>query len=204
MRSFVRHLFKRLGYALAALRALPVWCDYQLMRRLTDDEHALREAGEKLARVPGQLGVYARVVFYRRACRGVGRDVFIGYQTILTKTGASLGDRVYVGRYCSIGLTEIGEDARIADGVQVLSGRHHHSSPYSCSSQGEAGKGSRVQYQRIAIGRGAWIGAGAIVMADVGDGAIVGAGAVVTKPVASGAKVAGVPARSIAPLAKAA
>jgi maltose O-acetyltransferase len=44
--------------------------------------------------------------------------------------------------------------------------------------------------------RGAYIGAGAIVLAGcrVGEGAVVGAGAVVTKDVAAGQTVAGVPA----------
>ena len=42
---------------------------------------------------------------------------------------------------------------------------------------------------------GAWIGAGAIIMADVGDHAIVGAGAVVNRPIPSGVVAAGVPAK---------
>ncbi len=36
-------------------------------------------------------------------------------------------------------------------------------------------------YRCVCIGRGAWIGAGAIIMADVGEKAIIGAGAVVTR-----------------------
>ena len=45
------------------------------------------------------------------------------------------------------------------------------------------------------IGEGSWIGAGAVIMADVGKGSIVGAGAVVTKPVPEAVIAAGVPAR---------
>ena len=47
----------------------------------------------------------------------------------------------------------------------------------------------------IRIGAGTWIGAGAVIMADVGRDSIVGAGAVVTKPVPDRVMAAGVPAR---------
>jgi acetyltransferase-like isoleucine patch superfamily enzyme len=51
----------------------------------------------------------------------------------------------------------------------------------------------------LTVGRGAYIGANATILAgcDVGAAAIVGAGAVVTKPVPPGAMVVGVPARDL-------
>jgi acetyltransferase-like isoleucine patch superfamily enzyme len=49
----------------------------------------------------------------------------------------------------------------------------------------------------VRVGQGAWIGNGAIVMADVGRDAIVGAGAVVTTPIPDRAIAVGVPARVI-------
>ena len=52
----------------------------------------------------------------------------------------------------------------------------------------------------VAVGRNAYIGAGAIILPGVriGEGAIVGAGAVVTKDVPPGETWAGVPAHPIA------
>ena len=49
---------------------------------------------------------------------------------------------------------------------------------------------------RAAFGwSGAWIGSGAVVMADVGRDTIVGAGAVVTRPLPDRVVACGVPAR---------
>ncbi len=81
----------------------------------------------------------------------------------------------------------------LADHVQLLSGRHQHGSNESTSIL----RDNEQIFQTITIGKGAWIGAGAIVMANVGEGAIVGAGAVVTKPVNAGDRVGGIPAKSI-------
>jgi acetyltransferase-like isoleucine patch superfamily enzyme len=52
-------------------------------------------------------------------------------------------------------------------------------------------------YEKVTIGPGAWLGAGAVVMADVGPRAVVGAGAVVVHPVSPAARVGGVPARPL-------
>ncbi|MCA9131777.1 MAG: hypothetical protein KDA45_01425 [Planctomycetales bacterium] len=84
----------------------------------------------------------------------------------------------------------------LADHVQILSGGREHSRADDARSMQQ----QEQRYQRVTIGRGAWIGAGAIVMADVGAGAIVGAGAVVNRPIPAHHLAAGVPARVLKPL----
>jgi len=158
-----------------------------LMRLIIGESRALSMSSEAIARVPGMLGIYARQAFYRAALDAVGADVHFGFMTVFSKHKTTLGDRVYLGRFCTVGLAQIECDVKIADSVQILSGARHHQ---------DAGA-DEVTIERIHIGEGAWIGAGAIVMADVGVGAIVGAGAVVTRPVRAGATVAGAPAREI-------
>ncbi|MFN3168699.1 MAG: acyltransferase [Phycisphaeraceae bacterium] len=184
-------MLKRLGQTFGGLVALPCLLRYAALRRLLGAQRALSLTSEHAGKRPGLLGVYMRQALYRRLLRSVGGDVHFGYQTLMSKPAATLGDRVYLGRFCTVGWVEIDDDVRVADGVQLLSGAHHH---------GDTGQGvslSDVTHTPVRIGRGAWIGANAVVMADVGEGAIVGAGAVVTRPVAPGTTVVGAPARPV-------
>lgn len=184
-------MMKTLGHAVGTFFSLPLRVRYALLRRVIGDDRALSLVSESAARLPGLLGLYTRHAFYRSALDACGTDVHFGYQTLLSKADAQVGDRVYLGRFNTVGRVRIGDDARIADGVQLLSGQHHHGSSDSGVNL------MSVSHDRITIGKGAWIGANAVVMADVGAGAIVGAGSVVTRPVAAGATVAGVPAKPV-------
>src|SRR5262249_54296622 len=116
---------------------------------------------------------------------------WIGFGTIIVHRDARLGERVSIGVYCVIGRADVGAGVRIASRVSVTSGRHQHGS----GADGVHAEGER--FEPVGIGADAWIGEGAIVMADVGRGAIVGAGSVVTRPVAPDAVVAGNPAREL-------
>jgi acetyltransferase-like isoleucine patch superfamily enzyme len=87
----------------------------------------------------------------------------------------------------------IEQDVLIGSGVHITSGRQTH---------GTADVLTPIRDQEgvaavVRIGRGAWIGSGAIVMADVGANAVVGAGAVVTTALPDLVVAAGVPARVI-------
>lgn len=176
------------------LRAVPFLLRHAILARVLGPDRALSGESERIARLGGLAGQYVRAAFYRRTLGCVGRDVHFGYMSLLSKCDARVEDRVYIGRFCVIGLAEIGEGAMLADAVQVLSGRHQHGRP------GESAgpmRENQLNFTRVRIGAGAWIGAGAIVMADVGENAVVGAGAVVIDPVPAGACVGGVPARPL-------
>ncbi|MEX0774950.1 MAG: DapH/DapD/GlmU-related protein [Phycisphaeraceae bacterium] len=229
---------KTIGRLIGTVAAVPYVLCYGLGRAVLGQEKAFIGTSERVARPAGYLGVYLRQAYYRAVLTHVGSDVYFGFMSVFSKQQARLGDRVYIGRFCTIGWAEIGDDVMLADGVQILSGGRQHlgeeaekagnaeyagnqeplsaespASPQSGACWGLA-EGSRVPQIRnqkseirdsspeltftpVRIGRGAWLGAGAIVMADVGAGAIVGAGAVVTKPVPAGARVGGVPARPL-------
>lgn len=154
---------------------------------------ALTSSSESIARVPGLRGVYLRQAFYRQVLDSCGRDVYLGWGSLFSMAEARVGERAYIGRMCSLGFADIGEQAMLADGVQVLSGGREHDHGDTAVSMHDQGQ----TYIRVHIGKGAWIGAGAVVMADVGTNAIVGAGAVVNRPIPAGAIAVGVPARVV-------
>ena len=181
-------MLKRFGQTVGWLLALPARLKHAMLRRTIQADAALSVVSETLANRTGLIGNYTRQAFYRCALKHTGRDIHFGFMTVFSKRAASLGHRVYLGRFCTIGWVTIGDDAKISDGVYLLSGGRHHFAP-----------STEIAYEHITIGARAWIGAGAIVMADVGEGAVVGAGAVVTQPVPAGATVAGVPAKSLPP-----
>ena len=191
-RSGTALLGKRVVQACFGLLVIPRLCFYRLASLLVG-RRAFGAASESIAKVPGMRGVFLRQSFYRRTLKQCGQDAYFGWNSVFSMPEATVGDRVYVGRFCSIGFAEIGAETMLADGVQILSGGHEHG-----GSGGERPHHDQDQsYQKVRVGPQSWIGAGAIVMADVGESAVVGAGAVVSKPIPAGTVAVGVPARVI-------
>jgi len=188
------NIIKTIGRCVGVLMALPYLVGYMLLRPVLGAEHAYGVVSESVSKVSGVFGVYTRQVFYRYFLARVGSDVYFGFMSLFSKRWAAVGDGVYIGRFCVIGYAELGDQVMLADGVQVLSGRHQHG---SSSEDGGSLRDNPQQFEKVTIGKGAWVGAGAVVMADVGERAVVGAGAVVVKPVAAGDKVGGVPAKPL-------
>lgn len=125
--------------------------------------------------------------------RCCAKDSTIGFGTLITHSEAEIGDRVYIGARCIIGMATIESDTMLADHVQLLSGKRQHGTDVS---KGPFQNQPQTLTQ-IKIGKGCWIGANAVVMADVGERAIVGAGSVVTRQVEPRTIVGGVPSRPI-------
>ena len=185
-------MFKLVSKVMAHLLVLPHLLVYVSLAAILGRHRAFINCSESIARIPGVVGVYVRQVFYKRTCAQVGQDVFFGFMSILSNPDVRISDRVFIGRFCSIGWAEIAADTMISDGVSVLSGRHQHGlMPQGAKSLRDNPQSAR----RVIIGPGAWIGTHAVIMADVDERAIVGAGSVVVDPVVAESKVAGSPAR---------
>ncbi len=140
-----------------------------------------------------------RAIWLRLLGARLGRDTVlmdVAYSN-LDRTGWGglvIGERCYLGRGVRLDLAEsvtLGDDVTLADRVFVLThmnvGYRDHPLQTAFPSQ----------KRPITIGRGAFIGAGAMLLpgADVGAEAFVAAGAVVTKPVEPGTVVGGNPAK---------
>jgi|SRR5215204_3496988 len=128
----------------------------------------------------------------------IGDGVFIGRNSILScKNGnIEIGDGANIGFNCelfSASRVSIGADTLLAAYCYVIGGDHDFSDPAaSILAQGRRSAG-------VAIGAGAWLGAGAKILdgVTIGDRAIVGAGAVVREAVPDGSIAVGVPARIV-------
>lgn len=190
----VREQLKSLARFAASVAVLPVLLSYRIRRRLVAPDRALQGATQLLALAPGITGQYLRRAFLMRALDECHEGTTVEFGTLFSRVGARLGSDAYIGPRCCLGLVEIGAGALLAAGVQIPSGPRTHGidDPF-VDIREQPGT-----LERVRIGAGAWIGANAVIMADVGAHAIVAAGAVVTRPVEPYAFVAGVPARPVA------
>jgi acetyltransferase-like isoleucine patch superfamily enzyme len=127
----------------------------------------------------------------------IGDDVYVGHRTILKgyyKGRMKIGRGTWIGQNCffhSAGVIEIGEDVGIGPGVQILTSAHRLDEldkPILCST---------IDFSPVKVMDGSDIGVGSIILPGVtiGRGAQVGAGSVVTADVPDYAVVAGSPAR---------
>jgi len=106
----------------------------------------------------------------------------------------TIGSNVIINVGCYLsgeGGLQIEDHVLVGPGAKLLSAGHEYSGmPEEISRHG-------LTYGMVKVDRGAWIGAGAIILEGVriGKGAIVGAGSIVTRDVMPYAIVAGNPAK---------
>ena len=143
------------------------------------------------AMVPGIVGDYLRIAYYKLTLTECDLSSRVSFGAFFAHSQVRLGAGVYIGPYSVLGKTVIGDSTQIATGVQILSGSRQHAR----NQAGEISSAEGGEFTVVEIGANCWIGAAAIVMADVGDGSTIGAGSVVTRPIPPGSVAVGSPAR---------
>src|SRR5262245_47711234 len=189
----MREVAKRVMRVLAFVAVAPQLMSFAIRSRIIGRDRALEGSTQALALVPGLIGQYLRRAFLAHAIAWCHETAVISFGTIFSQAGAHIDARVYVGPHCFLGLVHLERDVLIGSAVHVTSGRHTHGTSETAVPIREQ-EGARTL---VRIGEGAWIGSGAIVMANVGRHSVLGAGSVVTKPIPDGVVAAGVPARVI-------
>ena len=179
--------------AVAHVIATPFVLSFTVRAALLGRDRAIQSSTQLLALVPGLTGQYIRRAFLSRTIGACHHTVVVEFGTTFSRAGARLDERAYIGPGCHLGLVHVERDVLIAAGVQIPSGSMTHRIDDVTRSIRDQPSAERL----VRIGAGSWIGAAAVVMADVGRDTVIGAGAVVTQPVPGGVVAAGVPARVI-------
>jgi acetyltransferase-like isoleucine patch superfamily enzyme len=191
MASSAREALKSIARATALVVVMPALCSFYIRALILGRDRALEGSTQMLALVPGLIGQYVRRAFLARTLAECASSAAIDFGTIFSSVGTRIGEGVYIGPYCAIGLVHFGRDVLVAPAVQIPSGRLTHGIADSSTPVREQA-GTR---EIVRIGAGSWIGGAAVVMADVGCDTVVGAGAVVTRPLPDRVVAGGIPAR---------
>jgi virginiamycin A acetyltransferase len=188
----MRSLFKRTANVICLALMLPFWLLVKLGSVMMIADEAFLLLAHVCAVLPGKLGEYVRRAYYQWTLRKVGRDLVVGFGSFFTSRDVELASKVWIGQYTILGACRIGSGVLISDQVSILTGRHQHRRETSGKLVVDTGR--KVTNT---IGDDSWIGAGAVVMADIGAQCVVGAGAVLVTACSDGNTVVGVPARVV-------
>ncbi len=190
----LRRLIKRGCNSLAAVIVSPAvlvcWLE---TRRGPGYERAYHASGQLVALLPGFFGMCLRRAFYVGAAKSCSRQCQIGFGAILSHRESTVEQDVYIGNYALLGRVVLHQGCLIGSRASILSTGQQH----ALDNQGRWTTPDSIDLKATEIGAYAWIGEGAIVMADVGQGAMIAAGAVVGTKVPDHLMVAGNPARFV-------
>ena len=190
MRARIKALLNFISKVIVLPCALLCWIEGLLFK---DSESLFLFWGHIFSILPGLPGLFLRRAFYSLTLQRCSPNFIIGFGSIFTHRRAVVEDYVYIGIYALIGSAHLKKGSLIGSRASLLSGSALHErrpdgtwTPFDPS-----------RMRQIKIGPNAWIGEGAIIMADVGEGSMVAAGSVVSTDIKPNIMVAGNPARFV-------
>ena len=119
-------------------------------KKISAKECAFTFFGTLLSLIPGKIGSYLRVAFYRFTLDNCAWEIYIGFGTIFAHRDSQVGKKTSIGFYCIFGSVNIGENVMIASRVSIPSGKNQHFDK-------EGNLTSKTYKTQITIGNNAWI-----------------------------------------------
>jgi acetyltransferase-like isoleucine patch superfamily enzyme len=177
----IKKILKNLLNSLFVILNTPLLLMYYLLLPVSRKDELFSGFSQFYSLFPGQFGNYIRRNFYRFTMAHCGKNVVIGFGTLFSHQNIEIGDNVYIGPQCNIGLCKIGAETLIGSGVHILSGKRQHNFKDKAVPLRNAGG----IYEKIEIGENCWLGNCCVVMAAIGSGTVVGAGIKVARDIDS-------------------
>jgi acetyltransferase-like isoleucine patch superfamily enzyme len=183
----MKDYLQRLSFFIATALTCPLF----IAVRIVGGDGLFCTFGQLLALFPGKTGSYLRVAYYGKTLLRCSDKVFIGFGSFFSHRNAVVGEGVYIGAYCIIGMAKIGKNCTLGSHVSVLSGKRQHGfDQVGVPIQEQGGT-----FEQVQLGENCWIGERSVIMADLGAQCVVGAGSVVTKSFDDLSIVGGNPAK---------
>ena len=177
----------------ATLLMAPVVILFKTLNAFSHGDGLFSSFSQVLCLIPGKIGCYLRVVFYRYTLSHCPLDVVISFLVLLSQQDTEIASGVYIGPQCNIGKCRIGTNTLLGSGVHVMSGKGQH----AIDSLDIPIKDQGGTFEKISIGEDCWIGNAALIMANIGDKCVIGAGSVVVTDIPAYSIVGGNPAKII-------
>lgn len=189
----MRSLFNLVAGSVAWVFAAPVAYIVKWAAPLDTNSSLFQFGSQLVSMIPGMVGNYVRRSYYRIVLSQPLEGLVVEFGTIFAHRGSEIGRNVYVGAFCIVGLSRIGDDVLIGSNVNLVSGKRvHYFDKPDVPIRLQGG-----ELKKISIGSNSWLGNKAVVMADIGEGCVIGAGSVVTAACEPESIYAGNPARLI-------
>lgn len=187
----MKHYIKVVAQLTSLILVYPVYFLLRLCNLFFLNDLPFQGFSQLMSLFPGVPGNYLRQQFYRLSLAECSNDCCIEFGTFFSQMESEIGQRVYIGANCSIGLSRIGDDVMLGSNVDIVSGKNQHYFESLDTVMREQGG----QLEQIDIGQDCWLGNNSVVMASIGTKSIVAAGSVVIKDVPPYSIVGGNPAR---------